>query len=49
MGVRRDGRGHMQKQKAHGRSLEAIGFEVIKQYPGQEQVELKVQIEIPGR
>lgn len=33
---------------AHGRSLEAAGFEVIKQYDGQEQVDLKVEIEIPG-
>jgi hypothetical protein len=31
-----------------GRSLEAVGFEVIKQYDGQEQVDLKVEIEIPG-
>jgi len=29
-------------QGVAGRSLEAVGFEVIKQYDGQEQVDLKV-------
>lgn len=31
-----------------GRTLEAAGFELIKQYDGQEQVDLKVEVEIPG-
>jgi hypothetical protein len=29
-------------------SLQSFGVEQIRQYPGQEQVELKVEIEIPG-
>ena len=29
-------------------SVLAAGFELIKQYPGEEQVRLKVVVEIPG-
>ena len=29
-------------------SVLAAGFEIIKQYPGEEQVRLKVVVEIPG-
>ena len=35
-------------KKAAGRSLESLGVDIIKQYDGQEQVNLKVEVEIPG-
>ena len=35
-------------KSAAGRTLEQLGLQIIKQYPGPEQVELKVVADVPG-